>query len=266
MSITSKLSVCFLAAVCAGMLSAQEIFSVSEPADLTRSNRIVKEGDAFLVKGSVIFYSVKSFTLDPAKKYQVSGEFCQKAGKTAMVYLGFVPFDGKNRQILANMVSIVKDTQTEVAEGAKKGDKIIKVKDASKWNAKTPFGYIAFGAKEDFSDLPNSDRLATAKPHVRQQGEVWEILLKKPLTKDIAAGTPVRQHQDGSAFIYTGGIKKMTDQWITMKGAISGISPFGLTWNKMWKGTEKVKLLLRIADGDAASEVSFRNIKVTEIQ
>ena len=266
MSFTSKLSVCFLAAVCAGMLPAQEIFSVAEPADLNHSKRIVKEGDAFLVKGSVIFYSAKNFTLDPAKKYQISGEFCLKAGKPAMVYLGFVPFDGQNRQIMANMVSIVKDTQTEVAEDAKKGDKIIKVKDASKWNVKTPFGYIAFGAKADFSDLPNSDRLSTAKPHARQQGEVWEILLKKPLTKDIAAGTPVRQHQDGSAFMYTGGIKKVTDQWLTMQGTVSGTSAFGLPWNKMWKGTKSVKLMLRLAYGDDTSEVLFRNVKVTEVK
>ena len=266
MSIVSKFSVCFLAAACAGMLSAEDLFIQSEPADFTPVKRIVKVEDAFSVKGGAVILSAKMFTLDPAKKYEISGDFCQKGGKQVNLYLGFAPYDANGRLISSNMVNIVKNTQTEVAEDAKKGDKIIKVKDASKWNTKSKYSHIAFGAKEDFSDLPNSILLPTVKPNARQEGEVWEILLKKPLAKDIAAGTPVRQHQDGSAFIYTGGYKKLTDQWVSMKGTISGISSFGLPWNKIWKGTEKVKVLILLSGADRASEVLFRNVKVTEVQ
>ena len=266
MSIMSKLSVGLLAAACAGILSAEDIFVQSEPADFAPVKRIVKAEDAFSVKGLGTILSAKSFTLDPAKKYQISGEFCQKGGKQVTLYLGFAPYDAKGRGIASNMVNIVKGTQTEVAADAKKGDKTVKVKDASKWNTKTPYGNIAFGVKEDFSDLPNSYRLATVKPNAQKQGEVWEILLRKPLAKDISAGTPVRQHQDGSSYMYTAGYRKLTDQWVTMKGSISGISPYGLTWTKMWKGTAKVKVLILISSGDSTSEVSFRNIKVTEVK
>ena len=266
MNITAKLSAVLLAAASVGMLSAEDIFVQSEPADFAPAKRIVKAEDSFSVKGLALILSAKSFTLDPAKKYQISGEFCQKGGKQVALYLGFAPYDAKGRQIFSNMVNIVKDTQTEVAADAKKGDKVVKVKDASKWNVKTPYSHIVFGAKADFSDLPNFSRQATAQPNAQQQGEVWEIQLKKPLVQDVAAGTAVRQHTDGSAFIYTGGYKKLTDQWVTMKGTISGISSFGLPSNKMWKGTEKVRVLILLSGCDRTSEVSFRNIKVTEVK
>ena len=130
MSITSKLSVCVLAAVCAGMLSAEDLFVQSEPADFAPVKRIIKGEDAFSVKGAGVILSAKSFTLDPAKKYQISGEFCQKGGKQTNLYLGFAPYDAKGRQIFSNMVNIVKDTQTEVAVDAKKGDTVVKVNES----------------------------------------------------------------------------------------------------------------------------------------
>ncbi len=266
MSIVSKLTVGILAAACTGMLSAQEIFSVAEPTDFIQSKKISKADDALSVKGISYLFSTKMFTLDPAKKYQISGEFCQKAGKPMVVFLGFAPYDGKGRIIDARKVNVNKNSQTEVAADAKKGDKIIKVKDASKWNTKTKYSYITFGAKEDYSDLPNGDQQATAAPNAQQNGEVWEILLRKPLTKDIAAGTPVRQQFDGASYIYTAGSCKLSDKWITRKGTISGIAPVGNVWNKMWKGTEKVRVVILFLSGDGTSEVLFRNIKVTEVK
>ena len=266
MSIASKLTVGFLAAACIGMLSAQEIFSVAEPTDFIQSKRIAKADDALSVKGISYLFSSKLFTLDPAKKYQISGEFCQKAGKPMVVFLGFAPYDGKNRIIDARLVNVNKNSLTEVAADAKKGDKVIKVKDASKWLPQNKFSYITFGAKEDYSDLPNRDQQATVVPNAQQNGEVWDILLRKPLTKDIAAGTPVRQQFDGASYIYTAGSCKLSDKWITRKGTISGIAPVGNVWNKMWKGTEKVRVVILFLSGDKTSEALFRNVKVTEVK
>ena len=266
MSIVSKLTVGFLVAACIGMLSAQEIFSAAEPADFTPAKKISKADDALSAKGTSYLFSAKSFALDPAKKYQISGEFSQKGGKQVTLYFGFAPYDANGRPVDARKVNVNKNSLTEVAEDAKKGDKVIKVKDASKWNTKTKYSFVTFGAKEDFSDLPNGNQHATTAPNARQNGEVWEITLKNPLTKDIAAGTAVRQHFDGASYIYTAGYCKLTDQWVTRKGIISGIAPFGNVWNKMWKGTEKVKVLILLLGGDADSEVLFRNIKVSEIK
>ena len=266
MSIVSKLSFGILAAVSVGMMSAQEVVNLSKPEDFFPSKKIVKAEDALSIKGVRSMFSAKSFSLDPAKKYQLSGEFCQKAGKPVTVFFGFAPFDAKNRPVTAAMVNVVKDTLTEVAADAKKGDKVIKVKDASKWNTKGKYSSIAFNAKKDFSDLPNADQLSTAVPNAKKNGEVWEILLRKPLAKNIAAGTLVRQHSDGSSYIYAAGVAKLSDKWITRKGVISGIAPVGNVSNKMWKGTAKVRVVVLMLSGDADSDVSFRNIKVTEVK
>jgi len=266
MSIASKLTIGLLASVCMGMLSAQEIISIEKPADFAQKKQIAQADDgAIVLKGNGTFYSTKVLTVDPEKKYQISGEFCQKDGKQVNAYLGFIPFDGKNRQIGPAAVNINKNSLTEVAEAAKKGDQVVKVKDASKWNAKSPYSFIVLGAKEDLSDLPNYDRIFN-QPEIKQNGDVWEITLRKPLAKDIAAGTPVRQHFAGSSFIYTAGMLKPSAQWVTRKGVISGISKFGIQYNKFWKGTEKARVLVLILNGDGKSETLVRNIKLVEVK
>ncbi len=266
MSIVSKLTVGLLASACMGMLSAQEIISIEKPADFAQKRQVAQADDgAIVLKGNMAFISVKEMTVDPAKKYQLSGEFCLKGGKPAKVYLGFVPFDGKNRQITPAMIYINVRSLTEVAEAAKKGDQVIKVKDASKWDAKSPYSFVALGAKEDLSDLPNGNCIFN-QPGITQNGEVWEITMRKPLTKDIAAGTPVRQHFAGSSYIYTAGMLKPTEQWTTKKGVISGIAKYGPVYNKFWTGTKKAKVVVLILNGDGKSQTLVRNIKVVEVK
>ena len=267
MSIASKLATVILSAACVGMMSAQEIISLDNPKDFNLPKKITAKENALSLKGGrITLFSVKNFTLDPAKKYQISGDFRQIGGKQLIVYLGFAPFNAKNRPVTASSVNVVKDTLTEVAEDAKKGDQVIKVRDASKWNTKGKYSSIAFNAKEDFSDLPNFNQWPTIIPNAKKNGEVWEILLKKPLNKNIPAGTLVRQHSDGSSYIYAAGLAKLTDKWIPRKGVITGIAPSGNVSNKLWKGTATVKVVIIFTSGDADSEVLFRNIKVTEVK
>ena len=266
MSIVSKLTVGLLASACMGMLSAQEIISIEKPADFAQKRQVAQADDgAILLKGNGAFTSVQALTVDPAKKYQLSGEFCLKGGKAASVYLGFVPYDGKNRQITPVMIYINVKSLTEVAEAAKKGDQVIKVKDASKWDAKSPYSFVALGAKEDLSDLPNGNCIFN-QPGIKQNGEVWEIALRKPLTKDVAAGTPVRQHFAGSSYIYTAGMLKPTEQWAARKGVISGIAKHGPSYVKFWNGTKKARVVVLILNGDGKTETLVRNIKVVEVK
>lgn len=267
MVVASKFAVGLLAAACIGMLSAQEVkLRPEKPEDFIPANRVIQTEDGLSAKGLGALFSVKSVTIDPAKKYQISGDFRMKSGKPVSLYFGFAPYDAQNRAIPPSLVFISAASQTEVAEDAKKGDKVIKVKDASKWDVKRGYCHIAFGVKEDLSDLPNRDLAATVKPNVRKNGEIWEILLKKPLTRDIAAGTAVRQHFDGSAWIYCAGLVKLSDQWVTRKGTIAGVAPSGIPLNKIWRGTAKIKVLILRSVGAADSEILFRNIKITEVK
>ncbi len=57
MSIAKKLSIGLLAAACVGMLSAEDLFVQSEPADFFPAKRIIKAEDAFSVKGPAVIVS-----------------------------------------------------------------------------------------------------------------------------------------------------------------------------------------------------------------
>ena len=269
MSIASKLAAGLLAAACVGMVSAEEevILKIEKPENFIQFKSVSASDDGFVIKGRFIqLLSKTDITVDPAKKYRVSGEFCLKGGKKPWLYLGFAPYDEKGRPILPSQVNGNNKTLTTVAADAKKGDKVIKVKDASKWNINSPYSYIVFNAAEDYSDLPNRNSVRTVAPNAKQAGEVWEITLKTPLKADIAAGTAVRQQFDGGTYIYTAGFFKTVGVWKTRTGTISGIAASGTPSNKFWKGTETVRVLILGINGEKQSETEFKNIKVEEVK
>lgn len=268
MSIASKLAAGLLAAACVGMVSAEEevILKIEKPENFIQFKSVSASDDGFVIKGRFIqLLSKTDITVDPAKKYRVSGEFCLKGGKKPWLYLGFAPYDEKGRPILPSQVNGNNKTLTTVAADAKKGDKVIKVKDASKWNVKSPHSFVAVGAAEDYSDMPNRNLLRSVKPNAEQKGEVWELVLKEPLKADIPAGTAVRQQFAGASFIYTAGGFKPDDSWKSHAGVTSGFA-VGTDASKFWKGTVKVKLLVMSLDGDKDSVTRMRNIKVTEVK
>ena len=86
MSVASKLSVGLLAAACIGMLSAQEIFSVAEPADFIQAKKVFKADDALAVKGNSYLFSTKS----PWYPHGTTSLPCQKNERSG--YPGNVSF------------------------------------------------------------------------------------------------------------------------------------------------------------------------------
>lgn len=261
MSLATKLVIGLLTAGIMGCVSAQEVISMKKVSDFTKNSKLTQGKDALLIKGTSCFVTVKNYTLDPAKKYKLSADIRCKAGKPVTVLMGFAPYTAKNRSIGAASVYCVEKSFTVVAVAAKKGDKVIKVKDGSGWNLKNRYSHIAFGAKKDFSDLPNFDYHSTAVPNVKRNGNVWDVILKTPLKKDIAAGTAVRQHFSGSSYIYTIATKA-TPQWSAKKGFISGVAKHGVPGNKIWAGTKTVKGLILLLNGDKNSETEIRNMKL----
>ena len=270
MSIASKLAIGFLAAACMSTVSAAEevILKIEKPEDFIQAKSVsASADDAMAIKGSyTALYSKQAIKVDPARKYRISGDFCLNGGKPVLLFFGFVPYDKNKVQILPNAVFGNNKTLTAVAEDAKKGDKVIKVKDASKWDVKSVHSYIVFNAAEDYSDMPNRNSVHTVAPNARQAGKVWEITLKTPLKADIAAGTAVRQHFDAGTYIYAAGSFKTVGVWKTRTGTISGIAASGAPANKFWKGTDTVRVLILALNGDKQSETEFKNIKVEEVK
>ncbi len=268
MNFASKFTGGFLAAACVAMVSAEEkeVLKIEKPADFQKAESVSQAENAVVLKGKGIFLSKPTLSVNPAAKYRISGEFRLKSGKPAGVWLGFCPYDVKKNRIYPSTINGSNETRTELAAAAKKGDKVLKLKDASKWDTKTRYSYIAFKAAEDYSDLPNFQINKTAVPNAVKKGDVWEIPLVNPLKVDYPAGTAVRQHTDNAAFIYTCRKFKTTDKWAQPSGNISGIAVNEVTTQKFWKGTVTASIVILLTDADPQSETEIRNVKVVEIK
>ena len=271
MSIASKLSAGLFAAACVCSLTAAEIVSIKEPADFMTPKRVFKDGESVLFKGNGTLLSAQKLVLDPAKKYQISGEFRLKDGQegaiSGNIYFGYVPYDANNKEIHPFSLIVVPKSATVIAKEAKKGDKVVYVKDASKWNMKTPYGGIAFNVKDDYSDLPNRDVIGVRKGNIKQNGDVWEITLNKPLTKDIAEGTKVRQQMSGATYIYNSPTRKAKSDWGKRTGVISGrIAKTGNPSNQLWPGTAYVRVMVLVSGGKPTDVLEMKNIKVEEVE
>jgi hypothetical protein len=271
MNFASKMSAGLLAAACLCSLSAAEILSIVEPADFTIPKRVTQEGDSILVKGpSFNLNSAKPLTLEPTKKYKISGEFRLKEGaESGNLYLGFTPFDANGKQITSASVNAKAKSDTVVVKAAAEGDSMICVKDASKWDMKTPYGFIAFNTKPDYSDLPNKDYVAVVQGGIKQNGDIWEITLKAPLTKAIPEGTEVRQQLAGSSNIYAAYKlnNSLNSEWTVLSGVIDGKpAEFGVNKKQLWHGTASVRILICLMGGKKDNVLEMKNIVVEEVE
>ena len=265
MSFASKFFAGLAAAACVCPLAAAEVISISKPADFTAPKRVSQSNEGVIVEGAVFsLFSAKTVKLDPAKKYKVSGEFRLKAGgKTGTVYLGLVPLDARGRQITSTSVNVIPKSDTVLAKAAAAGDKAVYVKDASKWDKKTPHGYLAFNTKPDYSDLPNWNFVKQGA--IEQNGNLWKITLKDPLKKAVAAGTGVRQQRAGAAYIYSGYKTGIPQEWTVVSGVISGKpAKSGITFKALWPATSSVRVIVMMLGGKKGDVVEMKNIRIEE--
>ena len=149
-----------------------------------------------------------------------------------------------------------------LSRGIKKGDKVVKVKDCSKWSLK--YGAIAFGTKKDLSDLPNMAcfRLTGLK----KSENCWEVTLRVPVTRDYPAGTAVRNHRDGAAYRYVAGLIRPGKEWKKISCTIQGILREGLPgFTSSWRvGTAQAGVI--IFPGTGKADVEVRNLSVSEVK
>lgn len=182
--------------------------------------------------------------IDPEKTYKLSGSFKSAGKDKGRCYFGLMMYNDKKRGISRNYLTYRAGTQTKLAEEAKAGDKVIKLADCSKWLLKHPRTLLAFGAKEDFSDLPNTD-LSPSVTKIEKQGDVYEVTLKSPLKKNYPAGTEVRQHFRSGGYQYCAASnKQVPKEWTKYSGTVKGINPKGLSNKQFWPGTKYVRVII----------------------
>lgn len=264
----TRFAVTVLTVACASTVYAAEVMKPTETKDFLKNAALTAENGAFSVKGQSIVFSAQTFPVDLSKKYRISGNFRAKPGTEPTVfYFGFAPYNEKNAPIIPRMVCFFPDTLTELAEPAKAGDTVLKVKDASKWNKPSKYPVVAFNAKPDFSDLPSKDFVDAVPGKIESKDGVWEISLKAPLKKAYAKGTMLRQHTDSGTFIYTGASnRKNSADWQKFSGEISGLAKNGNTATQWWPGTKKARIVLLLNYGGKNAPVAeFKDIVVETV-
>ena len=78
------------------------------------------------------------------------------------------------------------------------------------------------------SDLPNTNTIGNGVKSVAKDGENYVITLFKPLQKDIAKGTKIREHLAGGYFYVHPSVQINTDNVYRVKGVIKGINKDGI--------------------------------------
>lgn len=257
-----KKAITFLALFAAGLLAAETItFTKTEQFKPTRGIS-AKEDGTFSFKGRVVTYSSKVFTFDPAKKYTVSGDFRQVAGKTpAVLFFGLSPLDKNGREILTPNTQIFPGSDSVLTADVAKGAKVIRVKNAAKWRR----GYrFAINTDPSLKDLPNFNIIYSEMVSAVKDGSDWKVTLNRPIAIPLKKGINIRQHGLGGAMYPAAPAVRLNKDWKTYKGTATGIfKTHGYSYKKFPTGTVKVRLLIfaNLGQNDAVTEV--KNLTLT---
>lgn len=199
-------------------------------------NTITSNGRAFLKSKNV-------FDIDPAKKYTIK---LSVKGKNvpAQIYVAFLPLGKYNEDLATSTFYCMRNTLTQVAADAKKGDTKIMVRYGNHWKSR-PSSCVVKNAKVDDSDIPNKNIVAGDIVSAVKKGNLWEITFKAPLRSDVRAGSFIRQHLSGG-YLYFGGRKMVTpNKEIVMQGTIAGYAkPGEYRFNKWPHNVKKARLAL----------------------
>ena len=253
----------FASVLAAGLLAA-ETLSITQPAQITPAKNIsAGENGVLVFKGSCTSYSTQILDFDPAKKYTVSGDFRQIAGKSpAVIFFGFQPLNAKNREILMPHTQIIPGTDTELTADVAFGAKEIRVKDASKWRK----GYrFAIHTDPTLKDLPNFSVIHSNSASIVKEADDWKVTFAHPIRIALKKGTPVRQHGLGGAMYPAAPAVRIGKNWKTFTGSATGIhKSHGYTYTKFPIGTAKVRMIIFVNLGqkDAVTEVKNLTLKV----
>lgn len=156
--------------------------------------------------------------IDTNKTYALSGWFKAEPGSFTGVTFGVMMADEQQRELKRWNVFSVKGTSTELAAPCRAGDWALRIKDGKAWKTGAAFA-AAFGAGEN--ELTH-DVTPLGIESVRQDGDVWMVMLKNPCGLEMPAGAAVHQNRAGNNGIFFPGAVNVviTNEWTELKGEI----------------------------------------------
>ena len=249
---------CLLAAV---FLQAEEVKKL-DTADAWKHDPAVACRDGvFTVKGKIQLMAAEKISIDPGKtcKFTVS---CRAVKGSDLAFMPVVMEYDKNGHIInVARVDVIGGTFTQLLAPVKRGDTSILVKDASLWIRKRLL-VIAFDAKEDYSDLPNSRLNWNTITGISEENGSFRVQLAQKIPFD-AGKCGVRLHNNGSALMYPAGGRNLKDQWVTLSGSISGQERKAFSHRKWAPGAVSAQFGLQINFNNPNGVTEFKDAVLT---
>ena len=199
----------------------------------------------------------RMFAVDPAQAYLLEGEFRADAPTTLSFGLEF--FDADRKMLHAFMFSGIPGTETELAAPAKKGDKVLKVRDASRWQSV----YNLAVPRIDPAECGVSrGELALAINKFRRRRGVFEVELVRGVPCDLAAGTVIAQHCGMPPFYAVWRRPVPGGRWLRFRRLVRAGEGFSRESENFWPGTRYARFFVYAGKG---AEVRFRNLKCVPV-
>jgi len=242
-------------------LSGGEVLiSLSKPKEFYAAKYIKAQPDGSLLVKRGGISSRKKVPVSTGKRYRVSCSIRTLSSAGGKARIGVNPW---SNGVPANISGVlpVKGTETEVVRAISASDKVIYLKDCSKWQ-KVPTR-IVFDIDPDgqMRDIPNFDILNGQAVKWQRKGDCWEVTMNHPVRTDLDAGVAVRQHIATRSAIFSPE-RKISSAWQNIEFIIGpGTAAAANEVNKLFKGVTHVTFMMQFPP-----DVLLKNIKIEEIK
>lgn len=202
---------------------------------------------AFCWRGQSAGINSDWMAVDTQKAYKLTGHFRAESGGFTGLVFGVVMADEQRRTIKRINIFSLPGTLTELAAPCHAGDRVLRVKDAAKWQAGPSFA-AAFGAG---ANRLTFDLAPAGITEIRKDEGNWAVALSKPCGLDFPAGTSVAENSAGGngIFLPAAAAAEISGTWTACAGEIES--------GQWWPGTAYAQVVVtglplrRGADGPA---------------
>ena len=178
-----------------------------------------------------------------------------RAVGNATIRLGFVLYDKNKILVDSYSVSSVNDTYRSLINATNIGDWYVNVSgNCNGFKNSTDYFYLVYNASEDYSDLPNRNKLAVQGVKNMTNitgGSNCMLGMYSNVTVNLPKDTKIRQHKAGSSYMYTVLSSQVNQdpRWIKYSGSASGIlsnmpAPDPPSTSIFWPGTKYAQIYL----------------------
>ena len=232
-------------------------------ASFTHNNYVYKpqlmteNGKQFYqVNGRRTLISGTQFKIDPDKYYVTSVRIRSGLPGVTRAILGVAPVDAQNRVIGHINRVMVPKSFTKLVKPCAADDTSIMIEDGVNWVKVNTAP--AFNVKADGSDIPCFSVIeGIMTKSVEEKDDGYLVTFDRKLGKAFPAGTTVRQHRYGGAYIYDVS-KVLNNEWTLWQGKPRKGSTFP-------KGTVSGRMVLICNNGYNDKIIDFDELKIEEV-